>query len=41
MGDSKNTWTNDESKAYWPKLMTKGSIQNNLNIFVVHDTIYA
>jgi tetratricopeptide (TPR) repeat protein len=38
LGDSKSTWTNGESGAYWPNLLTQDDVFSGTSIFV-HDYV--
>src|ERR1700685_2468865 len=35
LGDSRSTWTNTTTHAYWPSLMTNDSFFNDFDIFVI------
>ena len=36
MGDSKNTWTNSDTNAYWPTLMANDDDFSNYDIYVIN-----
>ncbi len=36
MGDHENTWTNNETRAYWPKIMATDPVLKNFDIFSIN-----